>query len=212
MHKAAIRAATSVYLRDTGVARHWRPEHLDHWCNLAFARLQADLVEANPDYYSDEQLITTAADGTYALTGLLRTFFRPQALTKKNELTDTDGIPYTSMRPRLSAAERPERTYFIRGGSSPILTVNPREAVNFALEYVYRPTNWLDLAESASPDFPEAFHALLASESAASAVTDGGKKSGPGAIAGIVGLHRQQFQAYLSRFNEAGPIQVEVTE
>lgn len=207
MHKAEIRNATSVFLRDTGLARHWKPENLDHWLNLSFSRLTADLIEANADYYSDEELVTTEADGTYALTGLLRTYYRPLAIAKKDDLA-TDGIPYTERKNRRFQ----DRTYLIRGGSSPVLTVFPREAVNFGLEYVYRPTEWLLLAEQSVPDFPEAFHSLLAAEGAYSAVTDGGKRQAPAGLSSLADVQRERFQAYLSRFNQTGPIVVQDTD
>jgi hypothetical protein len=220
--KAEIRAATSVFLRDTGVARHYKQDALDAWLELAFQQLVAQLTQANPDFYNTEVVLSMPAAGAMFLSQLeapsvgVFPFLRPLALTRLETTTSPTGVPYTFQRPRESATVRRDRTAFIRRQTNGTamaqqLVVNPREGGTFLLHYVYSPLRWGEIEETKEPDFPAPFHSLIAVEGAVAAVSEGGRGN-PGRLATVAGELRESFLAFLARFNETGPIMVEITD
>lgn len=211
MKKAAIRNAASVFLRDTGAARHYKQDALDEWLHLAFDQLVSDAHEANADFYNAKQILNFTESIALALTSptpLTLQFVRPLRLEKVPPGTTSalvKGEPYDFVRRRDARART---AYFIAGTN---LAVEPSETATFLFEYVFRPTAWKDLEETDEPLFPPQFHQLIAVEGAMMAVGEAGRGR-PGALGETAARLRENFQAYLGRFNETGPMQAEVAD
>lgn len=215
MTRAQIRTAARAFLRDAGTNKHWTDTVLDDWAEFVQEWLVRRIIASNEDWYNHEQMIRTGSDGSFDLstfaaggapTQLEREFVKPIRLVKKASLADAGGVPYLADRSRDHMVVRPAATYSIRRQT---LIVNPREVADFAFQFAYWPKRWKDVTTGAPDndliDFPDQHHSLFAMELAIAAISEGGRDA-PGPLAELAERLREEFESWLGRYNEEGPI------
>lgn len=209
MTKSEIRADASVLLRDAGHSRRWDKESLDAAGKQALMSLYAEAQQKNPDFFSHEELITTAATGIYTLSNLAKTFRRPLNISKKDSLAAAQGVQYDPIRPRANSAVKTNNTIVFRGVTT--FAAIPAETTTFAFEYQYAPTPWATLGDDADPDIPVEFHPLISLEIAVVTLTMGGRET-PGWLGTRWQDSRNDFLGYVERADLTGPIECEATD
>lgn len=204
--KATYLSNTRIWM-DAVASTRWSDTFLYSLLGLKFREEWTGILDACPTYRFAQRSVTTAADGTFALSSLnsgsgdsLQTLNKILTITDGNSIvyqeTNFSAVPLGTVG--ANASLQFDRLYYLAGTNAQIL---PATSTALTITVNHTPTVIDSLSgDSVEADFPTGYEHLVALSAAADALATGGTEtSAAGDLRALAQTYRQALYGEMQR-------------